>query len=193
MSTIDELPQIVQALNRVTTAAQARVAIGAALNALHDSYDVVSVYLSGSVATFYSSELDAVRMPLEAWNKSIVANGNDDYTATFSAKKNLIFAAYNEVAAVEGASGYQSKTSNLQILLQSITEAPGVFQKGLEDALSAVAKTAGSVAAAAGDAAGMALGGVASGLGLGWVLIVIAGVCVFVFVKKGGLKGLALL
>ena len=143
-----------KALNEVTSAGQARAAIGEALSALGRTYPLLSK-LTSERAGVGRRALDLSRGELEAWYRDIKSMSHTaPYKETFSAKRKLITRAYVEIAGVEGEAHHQPQISNWEILTASIREAPGVFAEG-----------AGAVLGAAGQATGSAAGGSSRGLG----------------------------
>jgi hypothetical protein len=105
--------------------------------------------------------------------------GEAPYKADFSAKRRLIEKAYIDIAGIEGEANYKPSTSNLDILLTSLREAPKVFGEAV-----------GTVAKELGGAAGSLAGGIVKGLGFGGMfgLLLVVAVIVLV-VTKGTIIG----
>jgi hypothetical protein len=175
LSTTDELPAIARALNGVSSAGQVRAAVGAALNAIHAAYDHVGDISSGDLRASATRELDNARLALEGWYPQIAGDDGADYTNDWGTHRQLVDRAYVAIAGVEGAASYVPTTSNLSILLQSISEAPSVFGK----ALGSVAKELGAVAGEAGA-------GVLGGLGVKGVIFLALGIVVVLAVLNRG-------
>lgn len=179
--TLDELSSINRVLDKVETAAQARIAIGEGLNALGRAYQLV-----GKVPTelgvpilgdHYRFQLDRARVNLETWFNQIQGRGAEDYRADWKLNRWKLDKAYVEIAGIEGAAEYVPRTSNLEILAQALREAPGLFGETVGNVLQEVGKAAGKVAA-----------GAAKGLGWQgsiWAVVIIA--VVLVVVTQGGI------
>jgi hypothetical protein len=179
MATSQELTDIVRALNKVQSAGQVRVAIGAALNAIGATYPVLDRIADDDTSESLRGELDSARVNLERWIKMIYPVGGEDYRSEWAKGRNLVEKAYVVIAGVEGAASYKPRTSFLSILAQSISEAPKVFGEGL-----------GAVVGAVGEAAGKAAAGVATGLGLsGWIFVIVAAVVALAYVKRVSILG----
>lgn len=175
-TTAAELQRITAEHNKVRSAGQARVAIGEALNALGRAYKMRSNGVSGELQTRVRNELDQARGPLERWYQEITALPNQDYSVTWSQKRGMVQRAYVAIAGAEGVYGYESPTSNWAILATSLREAPAVFLQGVGSVAKEVGKTAAVVAREAGNVAGAAAGGIASGLGIGGTAMAVGAV-----------------
>ena len=168
---------ITTVLNQVKTAGQARVAIGEGLNALGRTYPLLGKLVSDRAASA-RRELDTDRLALEAWYRQIKdMSALADYSTTWREKRHgTIDHAYVVIAGVEGEAHHKPQITNLEILTQSIKEAPAVF-----------AQAAGEVTGAVGSAAGSAAGGIFKGLGIsGTITIVLVG-AVLLFILQPGL------
>ncbi len=124
--------------------------------------------------------IDAIGADVQAWYKRIEQTSYAAPIANEWAKgKQLIQKLYQVIGGIDAEAHYTPATSNLDILLQSVKEAPQVFGEAV-----------GSVAKEAGKVAGNAAGGIFSGLGVSGTitLIVILGVVVLVL-KKGTIVG----
>ena len=185
MATDAEFSAIVKVLNQVQTAGQARVAAGAALNAVHVAYDLLDD-LTADRARAGKGELDAARVALETWYANIKGvSGAAPFANEWATKgRKLVERCYIAVAGVEGQAKHVPQTSNLQILATSLAEAPAVFTQ-------AVGKAAGTVAKEAGSVVGSAAGGILSGLGIsGTLTMVVIGLGVFAFYRRASLPAL---
>ena len=180
MATIDELQGITRALNLVQTAGQARSAIGRTLEALNRAYKVADM-LPTSRRSIAVRTLDDRRLPLEKWYRDIEqVQAAAPFKNDFSAKRILVATAYVDIAGIEGEANYRPTTSNLDILLTSLEEAPAVFGKAVGSVAKEVGATAGNVA-----------GGLFSGLGIGGTLGLLVVVAVVVLVvTRGSVLGL---
>lgn len=174
MATSEDFTAIVRALNGVTSAGQARAAVGAALIAIHDAYPLLS-RLRAERERAGRSELDQARLALEGFYRKIAdTSPNADVQQTFAANRKLVERGYIVIGGIEAEAGYKPQTSNLQILATSIKEAPAVFTR-------AVTSTAKDVVKGAGEVVGSAAGGILSGLGLsGTLTLVVVGLIVVV-------------
>jgi hypothetical protein len=180
VATIDDIAAITRTLNRVTTAGQARQAIGLASEAISRTYKVADMLPSDRRAIARRT-LDGARTPLEAWYRDIA---QVSYAAPFvndwSAKRRLVERAYIEIAGIEGEAHYVPATSNLDILLTSLKEAPKVFGQAVGATVKEVGAGAGSL-----------VGGIFSGLGIGGTLGLLVVVAVVVLVvTRGSVLGL---
>lgn len=176
MATIDEIGTISRELNRVSSAGQARAAIGAALRALSAGYPMASSASDADRAARMKRSLDDARIPLERWYGEIKSPADAPYAKDFARRVELVRRAYVTLAGVEAEASYVPQTSNLQILIRSIKEAPTVFARGV-----------GEVAKGVGNVAGDVAGGVVTGLGIGGTATLIgAGLLVLWILKSGG-------
>jgi hypothetical protein len=178
-----DISPIIKLLSTVQTAGQARAASGAALDAVHDCYDLLS-QLSADRARAGKTELDDARTQLQQWYKKIEkVSAAAPFANEWSTHRKLVERCYIAIAGVEGTAQHVPQTSNLQILGQSIAEAPALF-------VAQVGKAAGSVAKEAGAVVGSAAGGIFSGLGLsGTVTLLLIAAGVVLFLKRGTLIG----
>jgi hypothetical protein len=191
-STESELPSIVRTLNQVTTAAQARSAIGAASVALHNAYPVARMIADDDLERGAWNELDQARMALELWYSKIVPNGPVDFRDEWAKKRHLVEKAYVVVSGVEGTAGYKPRTSNWEILRESVKEGMGTVTSVVTGAAEVAGAVVGGAAGAAGKGAGSLLGGLFGGLGLsGTFYVVLFGGLAFLIWSKAG-RGLAL-
>lgn len=175
MATIDDIAAITRALNRVTTAGQARQAIGLTTTAISRTYKVADMLPSDRRA-IAKRTLDGARQPLEAWYRAIEqVSAAAPFANDWSAKRRLVERAYIEIAGIEGEANHVPATSNLDILLTSLKEAPKVFGQAVGSVAKEVGATAGSVA-----------GGVFKGLGFGGTLGLLVVVAVVVLVLTRG-------
>lgn len=177
MATTDELASIVRGLNKVESAAQARAAMGAALRALSKAYELLP-RLERDLRGRSQRELDGARTDLELAYRTAKAPDRTSVRNDWGKLRLKVQRAYVVIAGVEGAASYIPRTSNLDILVTSIAEAPGVFA-------DKVGQAAGTVTNKAGEAAGGVLKGLGKGIGLSGLLLVGALVLVLVVVKKG--------
>ena len=168
--TTDELPGIVRTLSTVQTMGQARIAIGTALKALGEAYKLLDrVPTEFGVPVLgdrYRHSLDIARTNLEAWIGQIAGIGAEDYRADWALKRWKVEKAYVEIAGVEGAAEYTPRTSNLEILMQALREAPALFGEELGNILEQVGNAAGNLGK-----------GIASGLGwkgTAWAVVIVA-------------------
>lgn len=180
-NTADEMGQITRTLNAVATAAQVRMAIGAALRAASPAYVLADDEISNdTIREQLKQRLDRARLPLEEFNRGIVPTGAQDYRQPWQARgRQLVLNVYHAIAAIEGAADYKPRTSNWEILSDAIADAPRVFGQAV-----------GSAAAGVGSAAGKAAGGIFGGLGLGGTLsaaLVVA--VILVVITKGTVIG----
>jgi hypothetical protein len=175
VATIDDIAAITRALNGVTTAGQARAAIGRTSEAISRAYKVADM-LPSDRRTIAKRTLDGVRQPLDSWYREIAnVSASAPFANDWAAKRRLIERAYIEIAGIEGEANYVPATSNLDILLTSIKEAPKVFGQAVGSVAKEVGATAGSVA-----------GGVFKGLGFGGTLGLLVVVAVVVLVLTRG-------
>lgn len=163
-------------LNAVATAGQARAAIGEGLNAIGRTYPLLGK-MPDDRARSGRGELDTDRVALEGWYREIKdVSYSASFKDAFAKKRKLLEHAYVVIAGIEGEASYVPQTTNLQILTDSLKEAPKVF-----------AQAAGSVTSAVGEAAGSAVGGAISGLGISGTLTLVLVGAVLIFVLKPGL------
>jgi hypothetical protein len=189
-STEQELPQIVRTLNSVTTAAQTRSAIGSALVALHNAYDVADRIGNDERRAAAVNELNQARLRLEEWIRRIVPTGNTDYRSEWGKYRKWVEQAYVVIAGVEGTAGYKPRTSNWEILRESVKEGMGTVTDVVTGAADVAGAVVGGAAGAAGKGAGSLLGGLFSGLGLGGTFyLVLIGAAVLLFMKRGTVLG----
>lgn len=189
-STNSELPAIVRTLNGVTTAAQARSAIGSASVAIHEAYPVAQRIRDEDRRAAAWNELDQARNGLEGWYSKIVPNGPIDYRSEWDKKRHLVERAYVVVAGVEGAASYTPRTSNWEILRESIKDGMGTVTSVVTGAAEVAGAVVGGAAGAAGKGAGSLLGGLFSGLGVsGTFHLVLIGGAVLLFLKRGTILG----
>ena len=177
MST-QNLQSVIRELNRVRTNGQARTVVGAALTYLGRTYPVLPKIKSAEYRETSRKELDRARAALEAVFPRIPTNGE---SATLDPKiwttaREAINKAYIAAEGVNGAAAHEPQTTLTEILATSIVEAPAVFAKGV-----------GQVAGAVGDTAGSVVGGVFSGLGIVWTVVLLLVAAALVF---GRLKGI---
>jgi hypothetical protein len=192
-TTTSQLSAITRELNKVESAGQVRVAIGAALTSLHNAYPLLS-RVNSDLATRLRNELDIARQDLERWFVSMPASstGGMDYRVTWSQKRALVLKAYTTIAGVEGAAYFEPSTSNLDILAQSLKEAPKVFGKAVGVVAGGVGEGVGAVAGELGKGVGSAVGGLFAGMGFGGTIAVgLVALVVFGFAKRGTLLGAA--
>lgn len=179
MATENELIDIQRALNKVQSAAQVRIAIGAALNALGATYPALERISNDDLERSMRGQMDSAGNNLNRWLKQIFPTGSEDYRAEWQKGRHLVDTAYVVIAGVEGAANWKPRTSFWSILLTSLEEAPKVFGEGV-----------GSVVGAAGKAAGQAAAGVGLGLGLsGWIFVIVVGLVVLTYVNRGTVIG----
>lgn len=175
MATVDELQGITRALNRVQTAGQARQAIGLTTTAISRAY-VIAKGLPDDREAIAKRTLDGKRGDLERWYKEIAGvSASAPFAYDWSQKRRLVESAYIAIAGIEGEAHYKPVTSNLDILLTSITEAPKVFGQAV-----------GSVAKEAGKTAGSVAGGIFSGLGVSGTLGLVVVLAVIALVLTRG-------
>jgi hypothetical protein len=175
VATVDEIAGITRALNLVKTAGQARQAIGRTLEAISRTY-AVAKGLPDDREAIAKRTLDTDRSGLEKWYRDIAGvSGAAPFENDWSAKRNLVSRAYVDIAGIEGEANYQPQTSNLDILLTSVKEAPKVFGQAV-----------GTVAKEAGATAGAVAGGVFRGLGVTGTLGLLLVVAVIVLVVMRG-------
>jgi hypothetical protein len=174
-----EFSAIVRALNGVKTAGPARAAAGAALNAAHDAYNVLDD-LTDERAAAGKHELDLARADVQTWYARIAETSYAAPIANEWATGRLkIQRLYQVIGGLEAEAHYTPQTSNVDILLQSVKEAPQVFGSAV-----------GSVTKEAGKVVGSAAGGILSGLGVsGTITVVLVLVGVVVFLKRGTIVG----
>jgi hypothetical protein len=173
------LAPVIRELGRVQTNGQARAAVGATTRYLSDAYAAISdiPWTSGYRDTA-RRDLDGARLQLEGVYPRIASDalGYPVDPRVWAEARKAIERAYIAAEGVYGAASYESKTSLADILVVSLKEAPGVF-----------ARAVGEVAAGVGNTAGSVVGGLFSGLGLFWTLILLLGAGLLVF---GKLKGI---
>jgi hypothetical protein len=174
-----ELTAISRALNGVKTAGQVRGAIGAALTAMSPYYKVAE-RLTDEQERTAKNQLNIVRGELERWYKQIErVSAAAPFATEWAAGRDKVQRAYVVIAGIEGTAHYTPQTSNLDILLTSIKEAPAVFGQAV-----------GTVAKEAGKTAGNVAGGIFSGLGISGTLgLVVVLVVVLVVLTKGTVIG----
>jgi hypothetical protein len=190
MGTESELRSIVSTLNQVRTAGQVRAAIGSALVAIHEAYDVADMIDDASRRRAAINELDQARIGLERWYGKIIPTGAADYRAEWSKYRNLVERAYITIAGVEGTAGYRPRTSNWEILRESVKEGTGTVTDVVTGAADLAGKVVGGAAGAAGKGAGNLLGGLFSGLGFSGTLhLVVIGALVLLFLNRGTVIG----
>lgn len=184
--TADELTAITRVHNSITTAAQVRLAIGAALKAIGNAYPVADQIPDSATRATAKSQLDQSRNYLTAWFKRIYPIGQEDYRNEWEKHRNEVRRAYVTIAGIEGAANYVPRTSNAEILQDAIREGQGT----IASVLNTVGQVAGGVAGAAGEGVGGALGGVFKGLGIkGTLHLAVIGAVVLLVVTKGGIIG----
>lgn len=184
--TSDELVQITRMHNGVKTAAQVRLAIGAALKSLGNAYPVADQIPDAATRATSKTLLDQSRNYLTGWFKRIYLVGNEDYSTEWAKYRDEVRRAYVVIAGVEGAASYVPRTSNAEILQQAIKEGQGT----ISTVLDTVGQIAGGVAGAAGEGVGGALGGVFKGLGIkGTLHVAVIGAVVLLVVTKGTIIG----
>jgi hypothetical protein len=199
-STESQLSAINKTLESVTTAGQARAAIGSALVAIHDAYSIAERIDDDDRRRASWNELDQARIALERWYAKIVPTGGADFRQEWSKYKHLVKAAYGVVSGVEGAADWVPRTSNWEILRESVKEGMGTVTDVVKGAAELAGEVVGGAAGAAGKGAGSLLGGLFSGLGLSgtfYLVLIGAGVLIYfnratVLGKVGGLVGKAI-
>lgn len=175
------MQETIRGLNAVKTNGQARSAVGAASKYVAAAYPKISdlPYLSG-LREPAKRDLDRARVALEAVYPLIPSNGlnNQIDPRLWAEARDAIVKAYIAGEGLIGAATHEPQTTFAEIVSTSIVEAPGVFAKGV-----------GRAAAAVGDTAGSVVGGVFSGLGVVWtvVLLLVAAGLVFVRLKGMGI------
>jgi hypothetical protein len=179
VATEDNIAGITRALNRVSTAGQARQAIGLTTEALHRTYKVADM-LPTDRRSIARRTLDKRREPLERWYRDIEqVSAAAPFKNDFVAKRSLILGTYVDISGIEGEAHYKPVTSNVDILLTSIQEAPAVFGKAV-----------GAVAKEAGKTAGTLAGGIFSGLGIsGTIGLVVVLAVIALVVTRGTIIG----
>lgn len=189
-STESQLSAIVQTLNQVKTAAQTRSAIGSALKAMGSTYDIAAKIDNERNRQAAFNELDQARMALERWYARIIPTGLEDYRSEWAKYRNLVERAYVVISGVEGTAGYVPRTSNWEILRESVKEGIGNVKDVVAGAADTAGEILGGVAGAAGKGAGSLVGGLFSGLGLsGTFYLVLIGGAVLLFMKRGTVLG----
>jgi len=179
MASDAEITAIARALNGVKTAGSARAAAGAAAKAAKATYPVLE-RLSKDRAAAGRKALDLANANLTAWYKRIeqvsyAAAIDNEWTKG----RPLVLQVYQAIAGIEGEANYVPQTSNADILLLSLKEAPGI-----------VGAAVGEVTKEAGKVAGNAVGGIFSGLGIsGTLTLVVILAAVVLFLKRGTLLG----
>jgi hypothetical protein len=138
----DLLQDIAATLNDVISIGQERAAIGAALNALGDAYGMTK-YLS-DFATYGEDatvrELDTRRFPLEEAYNAISADDSEPVNKEeWAVTHNLILAAYvSYYGVLGGVKGMPKPKDVLEILVDSIKNAPRVFYNTVKETLTEV-------------------------------------------------------
>lgn len=173
----DVIQDVARELNRVKTVGEARAAAGAALRYVGgQTYPALELVDNGTLAKSLRRQLDAARVGVETAYARLpsVSNWNVD-DATWKPTRTAIERLYIEAAGVHGAAGYKPT-------------AP--FSAYFADSTKAVTKVVGetvaSVANVAGQAAGGLTGGLLGGLGLQGIVLIAAGVFVYMrFFRKG--------
>lgn len=166
---------VARELNRVKSVGAARAVAGAAL-----SYAGTEVYpaldradLPRDMKSSLRRSLDAARVNVENGYKALpeVSTWALD-AAAWSKLRRAIEKLYIESSGVFGAADYKPRSTFADALA-----------KPLRNVTAAVGKAAADVANVAGQAAGSAIGGAAGGLGLWGLLVVAAGVLLFLRAK----------
>lgn len=189
-STESQLSAIVDTLNRVRTAGQVRSAIGSALVSLHYTYDAAASIRDDARRQAARNELDQVRIALEQWYRKIVPTGDQDFSHEWAKNRQLVHRAYIVISGVEGTAGWTPRTSNWEILRESVKEGLGTVTAVVQGAAETAGMVVGGAAGAAGKGVGSALGGIFSGLGVGGTLyLVLIGGAVLLFMKRGTVLG----
>jgi hypothetical protein len=189
-STEAQLPSIVRTLNTITTAGQTRSAIGAALVALHEGYAVAKMIDDDKRRAAAENELNQARIALERWIRLIVPTGPQPFQQEWQKNRHLVERAYIVIAGVEGAAEYTPRTSNWEILRESVKEGMGTVTTVIKEAAATAGEVVGAAAGAAGKGAGSLLGGLFSGLGAsGLIHLVLIGAVVLVVVKRTTVLG----
>jgi hypothetical protein len=186
----EDFSKIVKLLNGVQSAGQARAAAGAALKAISPTYDLLDE-LPDDRARAGKTELTGARVALEEWYRSIEkVSAAAPFNNEWPKGRKLVERAYIVIAGIEAEANHIPQTSNLQILGQSLAEAPAVFTAAVGKVAKETGKVVGTVAKEAGQAAGAAVGGIFSGLGLsGTVTLLLIGLVVLAVLKRGTLVG----
>ena len=188
--TASEISSIVRTLNQVTTAGQTRSAIGSALVAIHHAYDIADMIRDDDLKRGARGELDQARIALGRWYDRIVPNGATDFRSEWGKNRHLVERAYVVIAGVEGTAGYKPRTSNWEILRESVKDGMGTVTDVITGAADVAGAVVGGAAGAAGKGAGSLLGGLFSGLGFsGTAHLVLIGGLVFLFINRGTVLG----
>jgi len=168
----ETIAQISRGLNNVRTVAQVKIAIGEALNALGRAYMMTGINAVGRRA------LDSARLPLEAFYREVSPVpdqvGGEPTPYVLGSKRLIIERAYVEIAGVGGVIAAKNTVSFVAELKTSASETLKNIGEGL-----------GAVASGAGDAAGTLLGGLLSGLGPVFVLVL--AIVIYFAAKRRGL------
>lgn len=181
-STESQLQSIARTLSQVVTTGQARAAIGACLKAISPAFEVAEKIGDSRTRASLKGELETKRIALHDWYRTIPGRGDEDFRRDWQLGRHRVDAAYNVIAAIEGAAGYVPRTSNWEILSDAIAGAPAVFGQAV-----------GTVAGEAGKASGQALGGLLAGLGVsGSLHLVVIGLVVAVVLTRGTIIGRAI-
>lgn len=165
-------------LNRVKSVGQARAAVGGILKVASATYPIVPKIGNAALRDSSRKALDTARATVEGWYPKLGTSLTSPVDAGIWASTRKAIERLNvEIAGIEGAASYKPQTSNLTILSDAISEAPGVFAKQ-------AAKVVNIATKAAGDVASGALSGVFGGLGV-WGLVLIAGAALFLALRLG--------
>lgn len=181
-STTAELQDIARTLDKIRSAGAGRIAAGAGLRALSPAYDQLARISATDRRNARKNELEIARTNLERWMRNLTAHDGADITALWkqtNGGRDVVLRAYTAIAGVEGEANYKPQTSNWEILLMSLKEAPAVFGEAV-----------GAIAGATGKAAGDVAGGLLFGLGLGGLIrvgVIVA--IVAIVVTKGTIIG----
>lgn len=167
-----DLRDLARALNLVTSTAQARAAGAAALAALHRGYDLVP-RVPGSLREMVRRDLDRRRAAVEeAFRATDRLDPGSAVGPWWKGFRRAIEGAYIDLSSAERVVGYQARTSNWDILADSIREAPGVLGRAVGETASAVGNVAGGV-----------VGGALGGLGV-WAPLILLFLLVVLFLPR---------
>lgn len=167
------LTEIVRGLNAVRTVDQAKIAVGEALTALGQTYQLVAQQTWRSDRTRANGLLDDARLPLEGFFAKLSKMSGGSDVPDWATNRNLIQRAYVEIAGVGGELNARRTVSFVNEIPQAARDVAQGIGAGLK-----------TVGAAAGDLGGGIVGGLLTGLGP-VVVAVLAIVIYFACFRRG--------